>query len=184
MSGDAMSTRTSVAQSRACVAPSVPSVAEDLAVAPLKDATAETKAVGSRVAVTHTCVAASLPSLPCVPPSVETCVPCEAASVETAGAPVTAVVQGKRSASGDRARGGEREAAGGRSGASATLTWGPEEMRRRSGSSQKSVVGLVREASGDEAHETLAHEPVALRERERGISMDSTQLRSYSVMYM
>ena len=182
MSGDAMSTRTSVAQSRACVAPSVPSVAEDLAVAPLKDDTAQTKAVGSRVAVTHTCVAPSLPSLPCVPPSVETCLPSEAASVETAGAPVTAVVQGKRSASGERARGGEKEAGGGRSGVSATLTWGPEEMRRRSGTSQKSVVDLVCEASGDEAHKTLAHETLALRERERDISMDSKQLRSHSLV--
>jgi hypothetical protein len=186
MRGDAMSTRTSDAQSRASVAasvPSLPSVAEDLAVAPRKDATADTKAVGGRVAVPGTCVAASPPSLPCVAPCVAPCVPSEAASVETAVAPVTAVVQAKRSAGGERARGGESEAGGGCSSVSAILTWGPEEMRSRSGTSQKSVVGLVREASGDEAHHSLADEPVAdeslaLREREHAISMDSTQVRS------
>jgi len=189
ISGDAMSTRTltSVALSRGSVAASVPSVAEDLAVDPLKDAPAESKAVGGRVAVTQTSVAAAPPSLPCVAPSLPTSVPSEAAWEETAGAPVTAVVQGKRSASGERARGGGSEAGGGErgerargSGVSATLTWGPEEMPRTSGSSQKSVVGLVREASGDETHQTETHESLALRERERDISMDATQLRSHS----
>jgi hypothetical protein len=184
ISDDAMSTRTltSVALSRGSVAASVPSVAEDLAVDPLKDAPAESKAVGGRVAVTQTSVAAAPPSLPCVAPSLPTSVPSEAAWEETAGTPVTAVVQGKRSASGERARGGGSEAGGGErgSGVSATLTWGPEEMPRTSGSSQKSVVGLVREASGDETHQTETHESLALRERERDISMDSTQLRSHS----
>ena len=47
----------------------------------------------------------------------------------------------------------------------------------------KECGGLVREASGDEAHHSLADEPVAdeslaLREREHAISMDSTQVRS------